>query len=280
MNIYALINKKYRFGFKCLWGVALLVIADVKADSVLEAGIGGFAISLPAYPGSKDQSSYLLPFPYFYYKDEKITVDREGLVGSLIQGQNWEIDVSFSGGIPVRSEDARIRKGMPDLDWTAEAGPRLLYYFSGQEESERYFRMHVFARKAFATDFSSINSIGYKAGLGWEYEQKIKWQDKEVVWTNRFTFNWADNNNLDYFYSVPQRYANEIRPQFNAHTGYAGMEVSSGITAKFRDIWLGTFVRYQNFSNTAQANSPLLQVDSNWSVGLGVVWILHRRNID
>ncbi|NMH61504.1 MipA/OmpV family protein [Alteromonas ponticola] len=249
---------------------------DTFAQSKIEAGMGGFAITLPAYPGSEDQSSYILPFPYFYYKDDRITVDREGLVGSLFEGNRWEIDLSFAGGIPVRSEDAAVREGMPDLDWTAEAGPRLLYYFSGTEESDSYLRAHTFLRKAIATDFGSIDSVGLKAGVGGEFVQKALLFNKELTWTSRLTVNWANDKNLEYFYGVSSQYATSSRPQFDTHSGYSGTELSSGITLKFDNIWLGSFIRYQHFYNTAQADSPLLQVESNWTVGIGLVWVFYK----
>ncbi|MCW8107435.1 MipA/OmpV family protein [Alteromonas ponticola] len=261
-----------------LWLFYLLVFAEpAKAQKKIEAGIGGFAVSLPAYPGSADQSTYVLPFPYFYYKDDRVTVDREGVVGNLLDGDHWEIDVSFSGGIPVRSEDAAIRTGMPDLDWTAEAGPRLLYYVLGNDERDAYIRTHLFVRKAYASDFRSISDIGTKIGLGVEVLRKVTVFDEIVTWTNRLTVNWADDRNLNYFYGVAAQYATSSRPMFTTHSGYAGTELSSGITVKVDNIWLGFFARYQHFANTAQENSALLEVGSNWTAGIGLVWVFYRK---
>lgn len=252
----------------------LLTCQQVQAKAIFEAGVGVFGISLPDYPGAKEQTAYVLPFPYFYYKDDRITVDREGLVGSLLQGDKWEIDASFSAGIPVRSDEAEIREGMPDLDWTLEAGPRLLYYLSGSDNSNRYVRTQLFARKALATDATYLHQVGYRAGGGVEFRQKLNLNDREWIFTSRATAYWANGEFLDYYYGVPDNLATDVRPAYSNHSGYAGSEVSVGLTVRFKKVWLGGFTRYQNFSGAQQSGSALMQTTSSWTVGLGAVWII------
>ncbi|QUN06955.1 MipA/OmpV family protein [Shewanella yunxiaonensis] len=249
--------------------------ASVRAETVFEYGAGVVAVSLPAYPGSKDQDSYVLPLPYFYYKDDHIKVDREGLVGNLFQSNRWKLEASFSGAIPVNSDKSSVRTGMPDLGWTLEAGPRLLFYITEPEKRKGYLRAQLFGRKAFATDFSYLDQIGYRAGFGLESEQVIStWNDKTLFWSNRLTFNWANAEYLDYFYGVSDQYATSGRPAYRSHAGYAVTEFSSGIVVKFDHMMLAAFARYDNFSGSSATDSPLLQTNSNFTVGLGLIWII------
>ena len=266
---------KHRLVFVCwLMTCAPACLANADNSAVFEAGAGAFAISLPAYPGSSDQSQYVLPFPYIYYKSERVTVDREGVIGSLLKGERWEIDASFAAGIPVRSDDSDIRQGMPDLDWTLEAGPRLLYYFSGNEEQGNYLRSHFFVRKAFATDLTYLDQIGYRAGLGLELQRQfVAFNGKPLIWTNRLTALAATENYLNYLYGVPAAYATAGRPEFSSKGGFSGAEFASVVSVRVGNAWIGAFARYARFAGTTQSDSALLEVNANWTVGVGVVWI-------
>ncbi|MCC2603999.1 MipA/OmpV family protein [Planctobacterium marinum] len=254
---------------------AILIISPVSAEPVYEFGIGVAAASLPSYPGSDDQVYYALPLPYFYYQDEYITVDREGLIGSIFEFEHWGLDVSFSGGIPVNSDDSTVREGMPDLDWTLEAGPKLEYYFTDKDNTDGYLRTHIYLRKVFATDLSYLSSVGNRMGLGFEHKRIILVSDNlPMTWTSQLTLNWADGGAQDYFYGVSSLYANENRPEYIGQSGYASTELSGGITVNIEQLVIGAFVRYQNFSGAASVNSALLQGNSNFSFGIGVIWVL------
>lgn len=251
------------------------VAAQVRAEPVFEAGAGLVALTIPAYPGAEEQKSYLLPLPYLYYKDEHITLDEEGLIGNLFESEQWELDASFSGGIPVNSEESSARAGMPDLDWTIEAGPRLLYYFTDKHADDGFVRAEVFARAAFATDLSYIDQVGFRVGVGLEFEQHFSLSDgKKLIWTNKLTANWANNEFLDYYYGVAEAYARPDRISFNSQSGYSGTEFSTGLAVRFNQVLLGTFARYQNFSGSNATQSPLLPSHSNFSIGIGLVWII------
>jgi outer membrane scaffolding protein for murein synthesis (MipA/OmpV family) len=279
-------NNLYETGvnglFKLL-GVSSILLTSVTldAETIFDAGIGTIGLSLPTYPGSKEQTAYVLPFPYFYYKDENITLDREGLVGNLADGEHWEMDISFSAGIPVKSDDSSIRENMPDLDWSLEAGPQLLYFWQGDGDSRDYLRSQLFVRKAFATDMTYVDQIGYRGGIGLEQQKVFTLNNEQtLIWTNRLTFYWADNTYLDYYYGVSDTLATELRPGFKSRSGYAGAELSSGLSIKVNNMWLAGFVKYQNFSGSQQSASALMQVESNWSVGIGAVWILRTNRLD
>ena len=133
--------------------------------SELEIGVGVFGVSLPDYPGSEEQSNYLVPLPYIYYQDERFEIDRQGIKSWLWHDDKWYLDISVSGGIPVKSEDNIARKGMPDLGWSAELGPSIKYYWEGNPQADDYLSTEFYVRKVAATDFSSIDDAGWRSGF-------------------------------------------------------------------------------------------------------------------
>jgi len=269
--------------FNCLLELRKAVISvfflgihnSIEAETVLEGGMGSILVNLPTYPGSADQSTYVLPLPYIFYKDDNVTIDREGLIGNLFESEKWHLDISLSAGIPVNSSESSARLGMPDLDWTIEAGPRLLYYLSRVQKRSDYIRGLIYLRKAMSTDISYINQIGWKAGLGIEMKTNFTiGKNSKLTWTNNLTMNWASKDYLDYYYTVHESYANVSRPEFSSSSGYASTTISSGFVFKYKQLQLTSFVSYQNFSGSQSIESPLVERNSNLMISTGIVWIL------
>ena len=90
-----------------------------------EAGPGIGPLRFPDYRGSDEASLYPVPLPYFVYRGDILRADRDGVRGRLFNREYAELSVSVSGTIPVQSEDNTARRGMPDLDYLVELGPRL-----------------------------------------------------------------------------------------------------------------------------------------------------------
>ena len=69
--------------------LAFLFASHAVVASELEIGAGVFYASLPDYLGSDEQSSYLLPLPYLYYKNDKFELDRNVFTGYLWRSNDW-----------------------------------------------------------------------------------------------------------------------------------------------------------------------------------------------
>jgi outer membrane scaffolding protein for murein synthesis (MipA/OmpV family) len=82
-------------------------------------------IDFPAYRGSDERRTYVLPVPYVAYRGKFLKVDRERIRGLFFKNDKAELDVSLSGSVPVKSADNRARQGMPNLEPTLEMGPTL-----------------------------------------------------------------------------------------------------------------------------------------------------------
>jgi len=286
---------------KCLLGLALLFISfftlantDVNSESVviekpkskMEIGAGAFALNLPHYLGSDQSDAYVVPFPYFYYLDDKYKVDRNQFTGKIWQDNHFYLDISASGGVKVNSDDNTARRGMDDLDWVFELGPSIKYYLQGDPQASDYFYLEFFTRKAAATDFKSMTNVGWRYGPSVSYQKHfsghalpelLAGHGAELELTVRANVNFSDDRYLNYYYGVPERFISQSRVAFDSDGGYAGSDISAGLTYKVNQWWIGGFARYYNLSGAEYIDSPLVKQDNNWALGFGVAWIFYQR---
>jgi len=245
--------------------------------SELELGAGVFVSSLPDYIGADEQSSYTLPFPYLYYRNDKVEIDRNAVTGFLWQQDNWYFELSASGSVPVRSDDNEARTGMVDIDFVGELGPALSYYFIGDPNADEQVSLAVNLRKAYATDFSYLDSIGYSYGASLHYDRKLSsFYQGQIQFNSSIKVDYANDDYLNFYYGVSEQYALVDRPFYQAGNGYRGTNINLGISWKSERFWFGSFVKYYNLSDTEQQHSPLVKSEHNWSIGLGLVGIFYK----
>ncbi|WP_440876505.1 MipA/OmpV family protein [Thalassotalea sp. PLHSN55] len=248
-----------------------------NSERIFEYGIGTFAFSLPEYAGAKDTKNYIVPLPYFYYQDKTNKVDREGLISSLWQVENWYLDFSASAQIPVNSDDIDIRTDMPDIDWTFQAGPALKYYFYGKPRDDDKTFVSFYTRKAITTDFSYLDDAGWQYGLIVSSQRAFSnWFGGKLKWQNRASVNFASTKFHQLYYDVEKAYSTEERSEFKSSSGYHSSTLSSGLTYRKGRLWLAGFVLYRNMSGTKNEASALIQKRENFSAGLGVAWIINQ----
>jgi len=263
--------------------LALILISSVcfgaSAKSHLEIGAGVFTMKLPHYPGAEQHKTYVLPTPYIYYSSDTFKVDRNQFTGFLWKKGNLHLDISAGAGISINSDDNRARQDMPDLDWVLELGPSLKYYLSGDPQSDDRWYGEIFARKAIATDFRSIDDVGWRYGPSMTYQRQLYNQDQhKVMLTVRANANFSDAKYLDYYYAVPSEYETAQRQTYHTETGYAGSDLSVGLTYKSSSYFIGGFVRYYGLDGATVQDSPLFFNKNTWSAGLGFVWIFYHKN--
>jgi len=256
--------------------------AVTKSQAKLELGVGAFATQLPQYLGSDQSDSYLVPLPYIYYLDDNIKIDRNQFNGKLFQNKQLYLDLSASGGIKVNSEDNNARTDMPDLDWVFELGPSVKYYFSGSPQQNSFFYAEFFTRKATATDFHSITNAGWRYGPSSTYQKAFSLADidqgkGQFEFTTRININFSDDRYLNYYYGVPNQHSQLNRTAYNSNGGYAGSDISFGLTYRVDSWWFASFARYYNLSGAVFNESPLIKQNSNWSIGIGASWIFYAK---
>jgi len=100
--------------------------AQEPAKPLFELGIAGGAGYVPDYPAADQSHLQYLALPYFAYRGKFLRSDEKGLLrGRFVRTRNVELDVSLSGSFAIDSDDNDARRGMPDLDYLGEVGPRL-----------------------------------------------------------------------------------------------------------------------------------------------------------
>lgn len=258
----------------CLPLLLLVNTTFVKAERLFEFGAGAFAFTVPEYAGAKESKDYVVPLPYFYYQDDNIKVDREGLLSSLWHTSNWYLDFSASAHIPVKSEDIVIRSNMPDIDWTFQLGPALKYYFRGSPKSDVKTVVEFYGRKAVVTDFSYLNDAGWQYGLSVTNQTVIPgFLHGNVRWQNRATINYASHKFHALYYDIDTSFVDPQRTAYQSDSGYHSTTFSTGLTYRNGQWWLASFLLYRDMNGAKNEGSALLEKTENIAAGFGVAWI-------
>lgn len=238
-----------------------------------ELGLGAGGVWAADYPGSDHSRVWVLPFPWGVYRGEIFRSDREGGTRArVLRGASYELNFSAGGGLPSSSEDNEARRGMPDLEWLAEIGPRFVLDLSPPGESGR-LRLGIPARSAFSTDGRRVRD------RGWVFAPELIWT-RSALWNTRFegfailnTY-FADRRHHDYFYSVNPRQATSTRPAYRSRAGYLMTELSLGmmLPPMVRDLRVFVFGSVQSLHGAANEESPLLRTRWNNGVNVALLW--------
>jgi MipA family protein len=239
-----------------------------------EAGAGVAAIDFPDYRGSDERTTYLLPFPYLVYRGEFLKADRDRVRGLFFRSERSELNISISGSVPVDSSENAARRGMPDLDPTAEIGPNLeltLYRDAG-ETLRLDLRLPV--RAVIATDFSRVYDVGwvFQPQLNLDLRDTPLGRDWKVGLAAGPLF--GDRRYHGYYYGVEPQYANAARHAYEAPGGYGGVQAIAAVSRRFPGYWFGAFARWDTLRGAAFETSPLVRQQESFSVGFALAWML------
>lgn len=257
---------------------AIAHITPLQAEEtkpLWEFGIGIAILNFPDYRGSQNQQNYSFPLPYFIYRGEKFKVNRQGVRGLLYHSERLTFDISLDGGVPVDSDDNRIRQGMPDLDPVFEIGPSLKILLAQNPAKTRKLSLRLPIRAAFATDLSYIHNEG------WLFHPHLGF-DTFIGATRDWKFGisagplYANKDYHQYYYGVAPKYATSTRPAYTAKGGYSGARFTLAVSRQLKNLWFGAFVRYDDLQNTAFEDSPLLEQKNSLMAGFGIAWVLKR----
>jgi len=236
-----------------------------------ELGIGAGAFSLPQYMGSDERYTYPFAFPYLIYRGEKLRLDRSGLRNRVFDSDRLSLDLSLSGGLPVKNSN-KARQGMPKIYLTGEIGPKLNWIIS---ESDRIsWSTHLASRAA-------VNIRGKY--VGWVTEPYLRYNYRIPVEDGslRFKFDvgalYGSAQYNDTYYGVAPAYATAIRPAYKANSGLHSLYVKARIRYPLsQDIELFTSMQARTLSGGVVRDSPLVKSRSYTTIALGLVWIFTR----
>jgi len=260
--------------FHSLLFVSLLItgITSAQADEervpLWEVGIGAGAFSLPQYMGSDERYTYPFGFPYLIYRGKYWRLDRSGLRNRIFDSDKLSLDLSLSGGLPVKNSN-KARVGMPDIHWTAEIGPRINWQIS---ETERIVWSAHFASRA------AINIKGKY--VGWVTEPYLRYTYRTPVSNGNLRIKtdigalYGSQKYHDTYYGVAPIYATATRPAYQAKAGLHSIYVKARIRYPLRDnLELFTSLQARTLSSGVVKNSPLVKSKVYTTAALGVVWV-------
>jgi outer membrane scaffolding protein for murein synthesis (MipA/OmpV family) len=265
---------------RALWwlvaGLAVAPSVQAQEEPLWELGMGGAVMSLPDYRGADEGKTYVLPIPYIAYNGEVFHIDRRGVHGDLAHKDNVWLDVSMNLGPPADSTENNTRRGMPDLDSTIEFGPSLKVLLLANEQRDRTWTLYLPLRAVIATDFKHTHSIGvvfaphitydylnFGPGGGWNFSASVG-----PIY--------ASEKYHDYYYQVDPQFVTATRPAYEADGGYSGMRLTLTESKRFKDYWVGAFVRYDRLEHATFEDSPLVRRKSSFVAGIGASWIFAR----
>ena len=251
----------------------LLTFTSVFAkEPEIELGVGVFTLSYPDYLGSKSTQLLTAPFPHVRYRGEFLTIDEDGINGKLFGIDGLRLDLSLSGSLPANSEDSKAREGMPDLDFTGEIGPNLVYNIYEHGVALLEFEFPV--RAVLSTDLSSIKYRGIVSTPQLKYSLNYS----EFEWTLRSGVMFANEKYHNYFYGVTEEYVIPTRALYKASSGYSGFRNRIGMSYQKGSWWGGAFVSHFSLSNAVFENSPLVETKSAIYMGASVAYIFYTQD--
>jgi MipA family protein len=252
---------------------ALATPSHAEPRPLWEFGLGPTFLSLPDYRGSDEARGYIYPFPYVVYRGDFFRVDRQGLRGIFFESDRVKLDISAFATPPVDSEKNRTRQGMPDLDPTIEVGPLLNVTLARDRKKEWALELRIPVRAVIATDFSETRSAGFV------FYPHINLDLRPTFLDGKWNFGvqagplYGTRNYHQYFYGVDAQFATPDRPAYDARGGYSGTLALTSVSRRFRNFWIGGFMRYDTLKGAVFEDSPLVKRDHSFMAGIAIAWV-------
>jgi MipA family protein len=247
--------------------------ADVAPKSDL--GVGLAVLQFPAYRGSDQSSTLVLPFPYLEYRGDFFKADRDGVRASLFDSDRVELSVSVSGSPPSKSDGIERRRGMPNLKPSLEVGPQLNAFLSDPKNKDFKLKLRLPLRQGITIENQPQNvGLTFSPNLNLDIVNPwgIPGGNLGFVVGPIFT-NKKQNDN---FYTVATPYATASRPAYQSRSGYAGSQFLVSLSRKMGDVWVGSYIRYDSLHGAVFADSPLVASRHFMTAGVAVSYIFTK----
>lgn len=233
-----------------------------------EAGVGLVGLQMPLYLGASQTKNYLLPLPYFIYRGTLLRADRDGIRGFIYDSDKLDLRLSLGASLPVNSEDSDAREGMDDLDLMLEIGPTLQYQLF--ENDRHLLRADWPIRAAFTVGSEFFHH------QGWTSNPRIYYQTSMYDWTVISTAGlvYSDRRYHGYIYNVETDDVTAERHFYQANSGLSSSGFSIQAKRRLGTTTVGASLRYYNLSGVASEDSPLMQRQDYFAVGVFFSWVL------
>lgn len=252
---------------------------DVESANrpVWEAGIAAFGGGSPAYPGAKERVSRAIALPWFVYRGDVFRADSGTFGARVAKLETVELDIGFAGALGASSDDVEVRKGMRDLGFQFEFGPRVRINMARPTENS-VVRLELPLRAVF----EAKDGIKHR---GIAFEPRISYANREIGggwgpgWglTGSASVMVGDKKVNGYLYGVEPIFTTPTRNAYSAKSGIITPRAQVALSYKINnDVRLFGFTRYDFAGSSANKDSPLHIKDGGASFGLGAVWTIGR----
>lgn len=238
-----------------------------------EAGVAGFGLSGPAYPGASDTVNRALVLPWIIYRGPILRADGGTVGARVMKTRDVEVDIGFAGALSARSRDVAVRQGMPDLGYLIEFGPRVRFNLA-RPSSDSLVRFDVPLRGVFELK----DGLTYR-GMAFEPRLSFDKRDIGAGWglVASASLNFGDRKFNEYLYGVPSQFATPVRSAYQAKSGLITPRVQLTVSRKLtEDVRFFGFTRLDFAGSGVNSDSPLHLKNSGASIGVGLVWTLGR----
>lgn len=253
----------------------LLPRTSASEDKPLwEYGLGVGTIKYAHYPASDQYAELSLPFPTFQYRGEVLRADdQDGGRAYLFKKDNWSLQFSGGGRVPLNSSKNLAREGMENIPLVINAGPQIVY----SEDYVWEFKISTFP--SVKVDDKSLTSNGGVAKVHVLYNWNQASNDSIFselnfggTWALSSTFASKEYNAT--YYEVSAKDATPSRPAYRATEGFLENQISyfQRVTSGKLSIYLGA--SYSDFTISANRQSPLHKADYNMEYAMGLTYIL------
>lgn len=262
--------------------LALFILAPVYASlhpvqsnkPLYEFGVIGGAAFVPDYPASDQGRLRYLAVPQVRYRGLRFRSDEEdSMKARLLHNPVYGFDLSGGGAFSANSDKNDARKGMNDLDWVGELGPRFYIFLVRSERL--WVRLFFPVRIAASTDLTSITYQGLVFAPA--FNTRYYFDDSKF---NSIILNLSRTHTThqmqEFYFEVDRKYSTSERPEYDAKSGY--MSSSAALAYIYEKDQIGIYGGFglNSYKGNANAGSPLYKADYTYSAFVGLSYLFYQ----
>jgi len=238
-----------------------------------EAGVAGIGLGGPAYPGAAGNVNRTIVVPWFIYRGPILRADGGTVGARVMKTETLEFDIGFAAALGASSEDVAIRRGMPDLGFQFEFGPRARINLL-RPTPDSVVRLDLPLRGVFEAK-DGINARGVS------FEPRLSYSDRDIGGGFGLTATagavFGDRKYTEFLYGVPNAFASASRRAYQAKSGLITTRLQFALTRRITpDIVVFGYARQDFSGNSANSDSPLHLKNGGTSFGLGATWTIGK----
>lgn len=241
---------------------------------MLELGAGISAFSVPHYPGSDQNKTYVLPFPAGILRGHTLRADEDGGFRTrFYQSESFEIALSFGGALPVKSRENRARQGMPNLPLIVEIGPGITWTLKRPtQERPSKWAIVVPLRQGVGFEDWSVGDRG-QVFHPMLYTIQERWLGTRFIGFSSLSTSFASQKHMQTFFGVEPQFATATRREYQAKSGLLATHLSLGLSRTlYNRVSLFGLILGSSYQGNPNHQSDLLLKKETLTLGFGLIW--------